>query len=156
MNYSAIDQTINKKFKACPRVRKTRRRSPPSKTSKARKNSSISAETQKISMKFLNTPIMKILMSDSKPANSSAHARSKKTLTNFGTESLKWLKMKMLESGQEYCTSSATAVQPDSSNRYMRPYKSLIMTKTQTSGEPATRSWPVTKEPVSGTSCERK
>ena len=122
---------------------------------KARRKSSASAETPKTSMKSLSTPTMKMPMSDLKPASNSAHARSKKTSTNSGTESLKWLKTRMQESGQEFSTLSATAVQPDSNNKFTRPYKSSTTTRTQTLEEPATRSWPATKEPASGTSCER-
>ena len=99
---------------------------------------------------------MKTPMSDSKPASNSAHARFKKISTNSGTEYSKWLKTRMPESDHESSTLSATAVQPDSNNKFTRPYKSLTMTRTQTSEEPATRSWPATKEPESGTFCERR
>ena len=62
----------------------------------------------------------------------------------------------MPESDHESSTLSATAVQPDSNNKFTRPYKSSTTTRTQTSEEPAIRSWPVMKEPESGTSCERR
>ena len=105
-------------------------------------------------MKSSNSLITKMLMSDWKPASNSVHVKCKKTSMNSGTESFKWPKMRMPESDQEFFTSFVTAVQPDSSNKFTKPYKNSTMTGTQISEEPVIRSWPPTKELASGTFCE--